>query len=557
MAKAYSYIRMSTPEQLKGDSIRRQQKATDDYISAHGLELTDIIQDHGISAFQGKNSEFGALSHFLQLAEAGLIEEGSHLIVESLDRLTRQNVFDATALLNRIIRHGINVVTLIDQRIYSKESIERNQMELMIASITMMRAHEESKTKSIRLAAAWENKRKSARNGQVTKQKIPHWLIYTTDGKEIILIEERAKLINKVFELSRDGWGVYSIAKYLNDQKLPTWGRSSIWQESYLKKLLHNRALLGEYQPYKLFTDSKKRRVADGPVIRDYYPKVIDEVLFSDAKESIAKRRISGKGRKGTNFPNLFTGILKCIRCGTGIRYLDKGPLPKGGQYLRCSRAVLTSECGAENMRYSIVEQQLINMLREVNYNTIMNGLEWEAEIKKLKSLRLKNEKRVDVLNTEATRIADAIAIMPDSKDLLNKLRLLDIERQELTYSSKNISSQLAELGKSSVSQASELLKKLNEDALKADERIHLRKKVSGEIRRFIKAIKIAPSDHFPWEESDDSLEQSDMLNLEIEIVYRSGSWQIYNRRDGINTYAKGSTQHKLMVNRKEIQDLK
>ncbi len=231
MAKAYSYIRMSTPEQLKGDSIRRQQKATDDYISAHGLELTDIIQDHGISAFQGKNSEFGALSHFLQLAEAGLIEEGSHLIVESLDRLTRQNVFDATALLNRIIRHGINVVTLIDQRIYSKESIERNQMELMIASITMMRAHEESKTKSIRLAAAWENKRKSARNGQVTKQKIPHWLIYTTDGKEIILIEERAKLINKVFELSRDGWGVYSIAKYLNDQKLPTWGRSSIWQD--------------------------------------------------------------------------------------------------------------------------------------------------------------------------------------------------------------------------------------------------------------------------------------------------------------------------------------
>jgi len=542
---------------LKGDSIRRQQKATDDYIREHGLELTDIIQDHGISAFQGKNSEFGALSHFLQLAEAGLIEEGSHLIVESLDRLTRQNVFDATALLNRIIRHGINVVTLIDQRIYSKESIERNQMDLMIASITMMRAHEESRTKSVRLAAAWENKRKSARNGQITKQKIPHWLAYSKDGKEIQLIEERAQLINKVFELSRDGWGVYSIAKDLNDQRIPTWGRSSIWQESYLKKLLHNRALLGEYQPYKLFTDPRKRRVADGPAIRDYYPKVIDEVLFVDAQESIEKRRISGKGRKGANFPNLFTGILKCAHCGTGIRYIDKGSLPKGGQYLRCSRAVLTRECGAENMRYSIVEKQLINMLREVNYNTIMNGLGWEAEINQLKSIRLKNEKRLDELNIEATRIADAIAIMPDSKDLLNKLRSLDIERRDLNQSSKNISSQLAELGKSSVSQASEMLTKLNDETIDTNERVHLRKKVSGEIRRFIKKIKIAPSDNFPWEESDHALKQGDMLNLEIEILYRSGSWQTYSRRDGINTYAKGSSQHKLMVHKKEIQELK
>jgi|GEM_PF-5511149 len=31
MTKAYSYIRFSTPEQLKGDSLRRQKEASEQY----------------------------------------------------------------------------------------------------------------------------------------------------------------------------------------------------------------------------------------------------------------------------------------------------------------------------------------------------------------------------------------------------------------------------------------------------------------------------------------------------------------------------------------------
>ena len=292
MPKAYSYIRMSTPEQLKGDSVRRQQKATEDFIRDVGLELTDIIHDHGVSAFKGKNAEFGALSNFLHLAETGVIEVGSYLIVESLDRLTRQNIFEATALLSRIIGLGINVVTLIDRRVYSSETLQRNQMDLMIASITMMRAHEESRTKSVRLSAAWENKRNIARSGLVTKHKLPQWLKYSTDGQKIEVVDDRAKLIRKAFELSRDGWGVYSIAKYFNDKNFPTWGGASIWQESYLKKLLNNRSMLGEYRPYKLLTEKyKKHRIPDGSPILGYYPQVVDSVLFYEAKDSMVKRK--------------------------------------------------------------------------------------------------------------------------------------------------------------------------------------------------------------------------------------------------------------------------
>lgn len=292
MAKAYSYIRMSTPEQLKGDSVRRQQQATNDYIQDKGLELADIIRDHGVSAFKGKNVEFGALSEFLELATNGQIEAGSFLIVESLDRLTRQNVFDAISLLNRIIRLDVNVVTLTDKRVYSKSSIEENASDLMIASITMMRAHEESQTKSLRLSAAWQQKRKSARDGHITKQRIPLWLTFSSDGKHIEVIEPRAEIIREIFHLSRDGWGAYSIAKEFNRRGIDTWGRSSMWQESYIKKLLHNRSLLGDYQPHLVVSHSYlKKRTPDGKPILGYYPPVVDEVLFEEANESIVDCR--------------------------------------------------------------------------------------------------------------------------------------------------------------------------------------------------------------------------------------------------------------------------
>lgn len=64
--KAYSYIRMSTDNQLKGDSLRRQLEASENYAKINRLELVDNIdgiplKDIGVSAFKGKNTQKGVL----------------------------------------------------------------------------------------------------------------------------------------------------------------------------------------------------------------------------------------------------------------------------------------------------------------------------------------------------------------------------------------------------------------------------------------------------------------------------------------------------------------
>ena len=77
---------MSTPEQITGDSLRRQIAAADAYALRKGLEIEQRFDDIGVSGFRGKNAQIGALKNFLEQVESGKIAQGSYLIVESIDR---------------------------------------------------------------------------------------------------------------------------------------------------------------------------------------------------------------------------------------------------------------------------------------------------------------------------------------------------------------------------------------------------------------------------------------------------------------------------------------
>ena len=153
---AYSYLRFSTPEQSRGDSRRRQTAMAESYATRHGLQLDTALnfRDLGMSAFRSKNARQGGLRDFLLAVEYSLVPPESILLIESLDRLSRAEVLEAQALFLQIINAGITIVTLLDERSYSKVSINLNPIDLLISLIIMMRANEESATKSKRLRAA-------------------------------------------------------------------------------------------------------------------------------------------------------------------------------------------------------------------------------------------------------------------------------------------------------------------------------------------------------------------------------------------------------------------
>ena len=195
MALAFSYIRFSTPEQLKGDSLRRQLEWSEAYCRQHKhtLDTSLKLRDLGVSAFKSRNKEKGALSGFLAAVEQGRVKPGSLLLIESLDRLSRDEIGEALELFLGILRKGIKIVTRFPEDEFDKTAIN-DVAKIMTAIIYMSRAHEESATKSKRLTEAWKAKRAKLSEKKLTR-RAPAWLQLSEDRTKFVPIPEKIALV--------------------------------------------------------------------------------------------------------------------------------------------------------------------------------------------------------------------------------------------------------------------------------------------------------------------------------------------------------------------------
>lgn len=346
MPKAFSYIRFSSPEQARGDSLRRQLQAAQEWCAKRGLELDDTLRDLGRSAYRGGHVQFGALRSFLDLVEAGEIEKGSVLIVESLDRLSREAVLDALPRLLDLIAAGIAIVTLADGQEYSDTRLRADPSPLIMSLLIMMRAHEESQTKGLRVGKAWsEKRRRAAEERQAMTAMCPGWIRLVGGPRtgRYELIPERAEIVQRIFEMTVAGQGRRAIARALNAERVPTWGvgkkKGALWHDSYIQKILLSGAAIGRFEPLG------KRAGGNGSAgveIEGYYPAAISEDLYYAAMAAASMRR-KGEGRPAAGHRNLLRGLAKCASCGSNLVIVDKGKR-SAGRKLICGRAHAAAE---------------------------------------------------------------------------------------------------------------------------------------------------------------------------------------------------------------------
>lgn len=397
--RAYSYIRFSTVEQRKGDSLRRQLKRTEEYAAKHGLVLDDrSFRDLGVSAFTGENVETGRLAEFLEAVRVGSIEKGSYLLIENLDRLSRQSARKALNILGEIVSQGIVVVTMTDEKRYDQASID-DTMTLLMAAFTFARANEESQRKADLVGAAWKKKKTDAVEfKKPLTRRCPAWLeIENGEYKEI---KERADVVRRIFEDTARGLGSSAIVRQLNGERIngkgiPPFGKGREWQRSYITKLLHNDAVLGRYRPHS--KARKGKRTPTGEVVEAYYPETVTPRLWQDARAARTSRRNRAAGRRSLIYKNLFTGLCKCGACGGSMELRDKGPLPKGGVYLTCASALRGGACDERtHYPYSVLEQRFLDHVRNIDFPAIQ--LETSFELKRAQSKVAEIEQKVLLL---------------------------------------------------------------------------------------------------------------------------------------------------------------
>ena len=230
----------------------------------------------------------------------------------------------------------------------------------------------------------------------------PSWLDLSKDRSSFVFVPERAKVVRKIFELSIGGLGSYSIAKQFGRQGVKPFGSSPKWDHTNIDNLLRNRATLGEYQP-KSYAGGSKKGVPMGDPIAGYYPAVIDEKTFIAAQEARRQHLRAGRGRKGTNLANLFTGITTCGYCGSLVKFHSNNSYKS----LICQKVLDSHGCVRAGWSYKNFESSVLSFLSHPTFTQRFSGT--LGEIPNLVESLNKAKNEVDVRLTLAAELRKAV----------------------------------------------------------------------------------------------------------------------------------------------------
>src|ERR1039457_5092367 len=123
--KAYSLLRFSEPAYRSGPSRRPDSSAAESFALRRKPELDAAL--HAIdtlrSAPRGRSATELILGEFLERVQSADVPKCSFLLIETLDRLSREVASGSAGLLQRVAVAGIIVVTLADGKEHTRATL--------------------------------------------------------------------------------------------------------------------------------------------------------------------------------------------------------------------------------------------------------------------------------------------------------------------------------------------------------------------------------------------------------------------------------------------------
>jgi DNA invertase Pin-like site-specific DNA recombinase len=435
------------------------------------------------------------------MVERGRVQRGSYLIIENLDRLSREDERAALRLWMDILDAGINIVQLVPETVFRHE--KSDMVDIMRAIIELSRGHSESRIKSERLTAVWgERKRRAREEGETLTPTLPGW-IEDRDGKRYVKPGAKAA-IKRIFQLAARGYGEILVTRLFKKNGVPHFGNSGVWTQSYVRKLLRDRRLLGEFQPR-----IKETGEPDGELIPNYFPAVLSEAEFYAAQRGRDGRKTVRKDatpvelqtvselhqqgetvaeiarQLGVNRNKVYRALIKL-----GLKTKPAGDKPHGvylfagmvkalwddrryvlGTWISMNRPykiLLLKGQGSTTFPYAVFERALLHELREIDPKEILEGANGHNEVVALEGEYGALEAEIEQINADM----DVKGFSPTLGKRARKLeeRLAEVARQLRAAQEKAANPLSAAWG-----EAKTLLAALDSAADQEDARVRLR----------------------------------------------------------------------------------
>lgn len=478
-----SYLRFSSIAQRLGDSSRRQMMASTALMVQFDIQPVPslMMADEGLSAYRSRHIKDGALGEFLRRAVARQLPDRLVLIVEDLDRLSRDRPMRAFSQFGQIIENDVAIFTVIDSQLYTKSSLASNMSQLFLSLGRMIQSHWDSKIKGDRVKESWNAERR-LRISDVH----PGWIRPNADRSDWEIIPEKQEIIIQILEKCRDGIGLDRIAHHLNKTGVMALSNRKTtlggWHDGTIRRLITSRDVLGEIEVGE-YVENKRRTT--GEFIKKY-PPVVDERLWQSANDALRQRRKTG-GAHAAKMVNLFSGMCVCGVCGGRMRIKRSRKA-----YLICSNAKFRDCSNRVMTRYDGLERFVIDWFASVC---------WTVPDDEAERRTVENEIAVVTREVELSARAYASAFKRHHRDedTLTKTTLSEMKTEHQLLDARLEKLKRESRGSSTIERDAAVKRAMASiaqmDDLPADQRSALRSKLNSDLRRVIHSITIGPGD--------------------------------------------------------------
>ena len=367
------YIRLSKEDESEGpsQSVQNQESLLREFVQQHRLSVYDTYIDDGWS---GTNFDRPAFQRMIADIEAKKV---NMVITKDLSRLGRDYIMTGHYMERYFPEHRVRYISLLDGIDTGVDSTANDITPFRAIMNDMYAKDISKKIKSV--------KRDKQRKGQFIGGKpVYGYKMHPTEKNKIVIDEEVAPIVRRIFALALSGMSCRNIATLLNQESVPTPATyahlpvakpgpyTGLWSSERISDMLQNETYIGNMvqgRSVKISYKSKKclkQDPANWVVVEGTHEPLVDRETFQKVRMLVNSR----KHTRSRTYDFLLKGLIFCHECGYPLAALNrKNAKGEDVLYFVCrtyQRFTKAGICTCHSIKEKTVTDAVVAKVREV-----------------------------------------------------------------------------------------------------------------------------------------------------------------------------------------------
>ena len=367
------YIRLSKEDESEGpsQSVQNQESLLREFVQQHRLIVYDTYIDDGWSGTSFDRPAFQRMIADIEAKKVNMV------ITKDLSRLGRDYILTGHYMERYFPEHRVRYISLLDGIDTGVDSTANDITPFRAIMNDMYAKDISKKIKSV--------KRDKQRKGQFIGGKpVYGYKMHPTEKNKIVIDEEVAPVVRRIFALALSGMSCRNIATLLNQEGVPTPATyanlpvakpgpyTGLWSSERISDMLQNETYIGNMvqgRSVKISYKSKKclrQDPANWVVVEGTHEPLVDAETFRKVRLLVSSR----KHTRSRTYDFLLKGLIFCHECGYPLAVLNrKNAKGEDVLYFVCrtyQRFTKAGVCTCHSIKEKTVTDAVISKVREV-----------------------------------------------------------------------------------------------------------------------------------------------------------------------------------------------